>query len=42
MKKYDAALEKEELDKLINNSSSKTVTIGDFIRLSWGTIVLYE
>jgi small subunit ribosomal protein S1 len=36
MKKYDAAMEKEELNKLIYNSSSKTVTIGDFIKIKLG------
>jgi hypothetical protein len=36
MKKYDAALEKEELNKLLNDTSSKTVTIGDFIKIKLG------
>jgi small subunit ribosomal protein S1 len=36
MKKYDAAVEKEELDKLLNNNSSKRVTIGDFIKIKLG------
>jgi small subunit ribosomal protein S1 len=36
MKKYDAAQEKEELDKLLHNNSSKTVTIGDFIKIKLG------
>jgi small subunit ribosomal protein S1 len=36
MKKYDAAVEKEELDKLLHNSGSKTVTIGDFIKIKLG------
>ncbi|MBN2403773.1 MAG: S1 RNA-binding domain-containing protein [Spirochaetes bacterium] len=36
MKKYDAAVEKEELNKMLNNSGSKTVTIGDFIKIKLG------
>ncbi len=36
IKKYDVALEKEELNKLLNDTSSKTVTIGDFIKIKLG------
>jgi small subunit ribosomal protein S1 len=36
MKKYDAALEKEELAKVLYDSSSKKVTIGDFIKIKLG------
>jgi len=36
MKKYNAALEKEELDKVLNDTSSKKVTIGDFIQIKLG------
>ncbi|MBN2039486.1 MAG: S1 RNA-binding domain-containing protein [Spirochaetes bacterium] len=36
MKKYDAALEKEELNKLLNETSSKKVTLGDFIQIKLG------
>ena len=36
MKKYDSAMEKEELNKVLKNSSSKTVTIGDFIKIKLG------
>ena len=36
MKKHDAAMEKEELSKLLKNSSSKTVTIGDYIKIKLG------
>ncbi len=36
IKKYDAAAEKEELDKLLHNSGSRKVTIGDFIKIKLG------
>ena len=36
MKKYNAALEKEELDKVLNDTSSQKVTLGDFIKIKLG------
>ena len=33
IKNIDAAMEKEELDRVLNDASSKRVTLGDFIKI---------
>lgn len=36
LKRYNAALEQEELDKVLNDTGSKKVTLGDFIQIKLG------
>ena len=36
MKHYEAAIEKEELNRILKNASSNRVTIGDLIKMKQG------